>query len=108
MLRGLKQRVFFAMQNYIKPEEIELTPSQLRALEILAKKPNQKKKKLTLSQQKAYKVLNAPKKKKIKLTLSQQKAYKVLNAKPRGEYKKSESSLKNQKLLEKCLAVLKR
>ena len=87
MLRGLKQRVFFAMQNYIKPEEIELTPSQLRALEILAKKPKQKKK---------------------KLTLSQQKAYKVLNAKPRGEYKKSESSLKNQKLLEKCLAILKR
>ena len=87
MLRGLKQRVFFAMQNYIKPEEIELTPGQLRAIEILAKKPKQKKK---------------------KLTLSQQKAYKVLNAKPRGAYKKSESSLKNQKLLEKCLAVLKR
>ena len=53
MLRGLKQRVFFAMQNYIKPEEIELTSGQLRAIEILAKKPKLKKKKLTLSQQKA-------------------------------------------------------
>jgi hypothetical protein len=34
MLRGLKQRVFFAMQNYIKPEEIELTSGQLSSVTV--------------------------------------------------------------------------
>ena len=62
MLRDLKSRVFENTRNYKRPDAIEHTATELRAFAILNKKAAPKKK-LTLSQKKAYKVLNAPKKK---------------------------------------------
>ena len=48
MLRDLKSRIQENIKNYKKPEPVELTPTQLRALSSLKKKPASKK--LTPSQ----------------------------------------------------------
>ena len=61
MIRNLQQRVFYNMQNYVPPNNVEISATGLRVFEILNKKAAPKKK-LTLSQKKAYKILNAPKK----------------------------------------------
>jgi len=64
MNRDLQGRVFKYMQNYKRPGSVEFSSTELRAFEILNKPtPKKKKKKLTFSQQKAYKVLSNPKKK---------------------------------------------
>ena len=61
MIRDLKNRIYSNMQNYKRPDAVEHTPTELRAFSILNKKAAPKKK-LTLSQKRAYKALNAPKK----------------------------------------------
>ena len=53
MHRGLKERIYSNMENYKKPDPIELTPTQLRALSSLKKKAAPKK--LTPSQTKLNK-----------------------------------------------------
>ena len=65
MIRSLRDRIYSNMQNYKRPDAVEHTLTELRAFEILNKKAAPKKK-LTLSQIKAYKILNAPKKKSTK------------------------------------------
>jgi hypothetical protein len=56
MHRGLKERIYSNMENYKKPDTIELTPTQLRALSSLKKKPAPKKK-LTLNEKKLQKAI---------------------------------------------------
>ena len=56
MLRDLKSRIQENIKNYKKPEPIELTPTQLRALSSLKKKPAPKKQ-LTLSEKKLQKAI---------------------------------------------------
>ena len=56
MHRGLKERIYSNMENYKKPDPIELTPTQLRALSSLKKKPAPKKQ-LTLSEKKLQKAI---------------------------------------------------
>ena len=65
MIRSLRDRIYSNMQNYKRPDAVEHTATELRAFAILNKKAAPKKK-LTLSQKKAYKILNAPKKKSTK------------------------------------------
>ena len=76
MLRDLKYRVQENIRNYIRPtDQNEPSAVQLKAFSILNKKAAPKKK-LTLSQKKAYKILNAPKKK--QQTLSEIKLNKAI------------------------------
>ncbi len=56
MHRGLKERIYSNMENYKKPDTIELTPTQLRALSSLKKKPAPKKQ-LTLNEKKLQKAI---------------------------------------------------
>ena len=58
-------RIFKNIKEYKRPDAVEHTLTELRAFAILNKKAAPKKK-LTLSQIKAYKILNAPKKKSTK------------------------------------------
>ena len=53
MIRDLKTRIQDSIRNYKKPDPVELTPTQLRALSSLKKKPGPKK--LTPSQTKLNK-----------------------------------------------------
>ena len=55
-------RIFKNIKEYKRPDSVEQNLTELRVFEILNKKAAPKKK-LTLSQKKAYKILNAPKKK---------------------------------------------
>ena len=74
MIRSLRDRIYSNMQNYKRPDAIEHTATELRAFAILNKKAAPKKK-LTLSQKKAYKVLKAPKKKSTKELIKECKKY---------------------------------
>ena len=77
MIRDLQHRIYDQMANFKRPDAVEYTPIQLRAFAIINKKAAPKKPKIKLSKSHpAYKVLTAPNK---RLTLSQQKAYKALN-----------------------------
>ena len=56
MHRGLKERIYSNMENYKKPDPIELTSTELKAFEILNKKAAPKKT-LTLSEKKLNKAI---------------------------------------------------
>jgi len=78
MLRDLKYRVRENIRNYIRPtDQNEPSAVQLKAFSILNKKAAPKKK-LTLSQKKAYKILNAPKKKQTLSEIKLNKAIAIL------------------------------
>ena len=78
MLRDLKYRVQENIRNYIRPtDQNEPSAVQLKAFSILNKKAAPKKK-LTLSQKKAYKILNAPKRQQTLSEIKLNKAIKIL------------------------------
>ena len=56
MHRDLKSRIQDSIRNYKKPDPVELTPTQLRALSSLKKKAAPKKQ-LTLSEKKLQKAI---------------------------------------------------
>ena len=93
MIRSLRNRIFDNLNNYQRQNEVEYTPTQLKAFEILNRPAPEK---LTASQKKAHNILNKP-----KLTLSQRKAHKALEG-------IKEPKISDAELLEKCLAVLTR
>ena len=56
MIRDLKSRIQEAIKDYKKPETVEHTATELKAFEILNKKPAPKKQ-LTLSEKKLQKAI---------------------------------------------------
>ena len=78
MIRDLKYRIQENIRNYIKPSDSKAPSAvQLKAFEILNKKAAPKKK-LTLSQKKAHKILNAPKKQQTLSDIKLNKAIAIL------------------------------
>ena len=77
MYKDLQHRIFDKMANFKRRDTVEFNATELRAFEMINRKVAPKKPKTKLSKSHpAYKVLSAPNK---RLTLSQQKAFKALN-----------------------------
>ena len=96
MLKDLQHRIFDKMANFKRRDAVEFSAMELRAFEIINRKVAPKKPKTKLSKtHPAYKVLTAPNK---RLTLSQQKAYKVLNKGNKAQ-KEKETKQDFQKVL---------
>ena len=98
MIRDLQHRIYDQMANFKRPDAVEYTPIQLRAFAIINKKAAPKKPKIKLSKtHPAYKVLSAPNK---RLTLSQQKAYRALS-KANKAFKEKQTKEQYKTLLKK-------
>tara|TARA_B110000116_G_C16428760_1_gene399538 strand:+ start:100 stop:414 length:315 start_codon:yes stop_codon:yes gene_type:complete len=93
--KDLQEIIFDKMANFKRRDTVEFSATQLRAFEIINKKSAPKKNFALSKSHPAYKVLSAPNK---RLTLSQQKAYKALNKGNKAQ-KEKETKQDFQKVL---------
>ena len=97
MLKDLQHRIFDKMANFKRRDIVEFSATELKAFSIINKKAAPEKKLVLSKKHPAYKVLSAPNK---RLTLSQQKAYRALS-KANKAFKEKQTKEQYKTLLKK-------